>query len=71
MMVATWSAFARTGNPANPHLPNWPRYKTAERSTMLLSRESAVASNPGGERREALSAVPLFEYSMPVNYPQA
>ncbi len=71
MMVAAWSAFARTGSPANPHVPTWPRYEAAKRSTMLLSRESTVASNPGGERRDALSAVPLFEYSMPVNYPQA
>jgi len=71
MMVATWSAFARTGSPTNPHVLNWPRYEAANRNTMLLSRESTVASNQGGERREALSAVPLFEYSMPVNYPQA
>ena len=71
MMVATWSAFAHAGNPANPHVPTWPRYEAAARSTMLLSRESTVASNPGGERREALGTVPLFEYSMPVNYPQA
>ena len=71
MMVATWSAFARTGNPANPHVPAWPRYEAANRSTMLLSRESKVASNPGGERREALNALPPFEYSTPVNYPQA
>jgi len=71
MMVATWSAFARTGNPANPYVPTWPRYEAANRSTMLLSRQSAVASNPGGERREALNALPFFEYSMPVNYPQA
>ncbi len=71
MMVATWSAFARTGNPANPHLPSWPRYEAATRQTMLLSRESKAASNPGGERREALAGLPPFEYSMPVNYPQA
>ncbi len=71
MMVATWSAFAHTGNPANPHVPTWPRYEAANRSTMLLSRQSAVASDPGGERRAALSALPLFEYSMPVNYPLA
>ena len=71
MMVATWSAFARTGNPANPHLPAWLRYEAANRSTMLLSRQSTVASDPGGERREALNALPPFEYSVPVNYPQA
>lgn len=71
MMVATWSAFAHTGNPANPHLPAWPRYEGGQRGTMLLSRESRVASNPDGERREALNALPPFEYSMPVNYTRA
>ena len=71
MMVATWSAFAHTGNPANAHVPAWPRYEAGTRSTMLLSRESSVASNPGGERREALASLPPFDYSMPVNYPQA
>jgi para-nitrobenzyl esterase len=71
MMIAAWSAFAHTGNPANPHLSNWPRYEATNRSTMLLSRESAVVSNPEGDRREALAALPPFEYSMPVNYTQA
>jgi para-nitrobenzyl esterase len=71
MMVATWSAFAHTGNPANPHLPAWPRYEAKQRSTMLLSRESTVASNPGGEARQALADLPPFEYNVPVNYPQA
>ena len=71
MLIATWSAFARTGNPANPHVSAWPRYEATTRSTMLLSRESKVASNPEGHRREALAALPAFEYSMPVNYPHA
>ena len=38
---------------------------------MLLSRESKIASNPDGVRREALEALPLFEYNMPVNYARA
>jgi para-nitrobenzyl esterase len=71
MMVAAWSSFARTGNPSNPHMPDWPRYEATKRSTMLLSPESKVASNPDGERREALAAIPPFEYSVPVNYPSA
>ncbi len=71
MMVATWSAFARTGDPANPDLPDWPRYEAAGRSTMLLSLESTVSGNPGGKRREALADLPPYEYSMPVNYPRA
>ena len=71
MMVAAWSAFAHTGDPSNPHMPAWPRFDVTRRSTMLLSRESTVAGNPGGDRRKALAALPPFEYSMPVNYPQA
>jgi para-nitrobenzyl esterase len=71
MMVASWSAFAHTGNPSNPHVPAWPRYEATQRSTMMLSRESTMASNPGGEARQALADLPPFEYSIPVNYPQA
>ena len=71
MMVATWSAFAHRGDPSNPLLPAWPRYSTEGLNTMLLSLESKVASNPDGERRKALDALPLFEYSMPVNYQNA
>ena len=71
IMIATWSAFAHTGNPANPHLPDWPRYDATGRNTMKLSTESAVARDPDGERRQALDALPPFEYSMPVNYQHA
>ena len=71
MMIATWSAFAHRGDPSNPLLPAWPRYSADGRSTMLLSRESKVASNPDGIRREALEGLPLFEYSMPINYVRA
>jgi len=71
MMVATWSAFAHAGDPANPHLPSWPCYDTATRSTMLLGRDSSVAHDPDGARREALASLPPFAYSMPVNYPRA
>ncbi len=66
-MIATWSAFAHTGSPANATLPAWPRYDGA-RSTMLLSRESRVASDPDGVRRAALEGVPAYEYDVPVNY---
>jgi para-nitrobenzyl esterase len=70
-VMAAWVAFARTGNPNNPALPTWPRYDAAGRSTMMLEMESKVASNPGGEARQSLDAVPAFEYSVPVNYPRA
>lgn len=52
MMVATWSAFAHREDP----------------SDTLLPRESNIIGDPDGERRNALDGLPLFEYSMPVDY---
>ncbi len=67
-VMASWVAFARTGDPNNPALPSWPRYDAASRSTMLLETESTVVSNPGGEARQAMEDLPVFEYGMPINY---
>ena len=70
-MMATWAAFAHTGDPNNPLLPHWPRYDHERRTTMLLDRDSRVASNPGGEARAALAALPYYEYSVPLNFARA
>jgi para-nitrobenzyl esterase len=71
MMMTTWVAFARTGNPNTAALPPWPRYDGEGRNTMMLEVDSKVASNPGGEARQALDRYPFFEYSMPINYVRA
>ncbi|MEP6631036.1 MAG: carboxylesterase family protein [Lapillicoccus sp.] len=68
-VMATWVAFARTGDPNNPHLPPWPRYDATGRRTMLLGLESSVSADPGGVARSALDDVPPFDYSRPVSYP--
>ena len=62
MMIATWSAFARTGNPNNPTLPPWPRYDGHDRLTMQLDVASAVARDPGGQARNLLDRLPFHEY---------
>lgn len=67
-IMATWVAFARTGNPNTAALPTWPRYDAANRETMMLEMDSKIARNPGGEARQALDRYPFFEYSMPINY---
>ncbi len=48
-----WLAFARTGNPSHPGLPNWPAYEPARRSTMLFDEECRVVEDPDAEEREA------------------
>ncbi|MEA3116635.1 MAG: para-nitrobenzyl esterase [Caballeronia sp.] len=70
-MMATWAAFAHFGDPNNPLLPHWPRYEHERRATMLLDRDSRVASDPGGAARAALASLPLYEYSVPLNFARA
>jgi len=54
---ASWVAFARTGNPGTPQLPNWPAYSTARRDTMLFNLESRVAQDPNHRARVAMEHV--------------
>ncbi len=68
MMIATWSAFAYTGDPNNSTLPQWPRYDGKDRSTMVLDVKSRLESDPGGKARAAIEHLPFYEYSMPQNY---
>ena len=42
VMGRTWAAFAHTGNPNNPTLPQWPAYTTDERTTMVLDLPSTA-----------------------------
>jgi para-nitrobenzyl esterase len=62
MMIATWSSFARTGNPNNSMLPDWPRYDGKDRLTMKLDVASAVERDPGGRARDLLDPFPFHDY---------
>jgi para-nitrobenzyl esterase len=68
IMIATWSAFARNGNPENPAIPAWPRHDAQNGFSMMLNVHSSIERNPGGEARAALDPLPFYEYSMPANY---
>jgi para-nitrobenzyl esterase len=50
-MHAAWVAFAKTGDPNNTELSEWPAYDTDRRATMLFDTECAVADDPDGAGR--------------------
>jgi para-nitrobenzyl esterase len=54
---ASWAAFARTGNPNTPKLPNWPAYSIARRDTMLFKNECKVEQDPAQPARLAMERV--------------
>jgi len=45
-MSEAWLAFARTGNPGTPALPDWPAYEPGRRATMVFNLESRVVEDP-------------------------
>jgi para-nitrobenzyl esterase len=53
-MHGSWVAFARTGNPSHPGLPEWPQYASPERPTMRFDAECEVVRNRGEADRQAL-----------------
>ena len=41
---SAWTAFARTGNPNTPGLPQWPKYDASRRATMIFDVENKVVN---------------------------
>jgi para-nitrobenzyl esterase len=54
---SSWAAFARTGNPHTPKLPNWPAYSVAHRETMLFNDECKLEQDPAQPARVAMERV--------------
>ena len=57
-MHAAWIAFARTGDPNHPELPEWPRYDTVRRPTMRFDTRCEVLEDPMGDDRRSWSSQP-------------
>jgi para-nitrobenzyl esterase len=55
---ATWTTFARTGNPHVSSLPQWPAYDATNRSTMIMNNEWSMVNDPSREERLALQKLP-------------
>jgi para-nitrobenzyl esterase len=52
---AAWAAFARTGRPTKPGLPDWPAYSLAARETMIFDvPKSGVKKDPDSEELSIL-----------------
>lgn len=52
MISEAWLAFARSGNPNHPGLPEWPAYNTKDRPMMLFDLPPWVANDPHGTQRK-------------------
>ena len=51
-MQDAWLAFARTGDPNHPGLPDWPAWDPGTRPVMRFDVEPALVHDPGGVERE-------------------
>jgi para-nitrobenzyl esterase len=58
-MMDAWAAFARHGDPNVPALPDWPRYDSTRRATLLFDLPCTLVDDPRGEERVAWDRVPL------------
>jgi para-nitrobenzyl esterase len=50
-MHAAWQAFATNGDPATPLLPEWHRYQSPRRTTMVFDTPCSVVDDPNGAER--------------------
>ncbi len=57
MMAETWASFARAGRPAHAALPEWPRYETTRRATMVLDAQCRVVNDPRSYGRKVWQAL--------------
>ena len=51
---SAWIAFARSGNPNTPKLPQWPPFNPKDRPTMVFNNQSKVENDPLREQRIAM-----------------
>jgi para-nitrobenzyl esterase len=50
--ASTWVAFAKTGNPNNELIPNWPTYDATKRATMIFDNDTRVVNDPRADIRK-------------------
>lgn len=56
--ASTWIAFAKTCDPNNSKIPNWPAYEPGKRATMIFDNDLRVENDPRSEIRKFWDEVP-------------
>ena len=60
-MSEAFIAFARTGKPDHPGIPEWRPYELPRRSTMVFDVESKLVDDPRGAERRLFAKVPYVQ----------
>src|SRR5690606_2129572 len=55
-LAGAWVSFSATGNPNSKHLPEWPRYETGSRSTLVFADSTTIQNDPRKAFREYWAA---------------
>jgi para-nitrobenzyl esterase len=56
-MSAAWTSFARSGDPNNSLVPQWPKFDAAQRATMIWNNDTRVENNPHGDLKALVASV--------------
>jgi para-nitrobenzyl esterase len=56
-MSSAWAAFARTGNPSCPELPEWPAFNPSQGATMIFDNACRVVNDPHGKEQRLLRSL--------------
>jgi para-nitrobenzyl esterase len=56
--ASAWVAFAKTGNPNNPKIPNWVAYDANKRATMIFDNNTRAENDPRSEIRKFWEQMP-------------
>jgi para-nitrobenzyl esterase len=54
----SYIAFAKTGNPNNPHVPQWPNFDLTHRATMIFDDKVRVEDDPRQRERKYIEQTP-------------
>jgi len=60
-VMGAWVAFARSGDPNHPALPQWQPFDSDRRATMIFDTPCSLVNDPASHERVAMAAQPDYE----------